>query len=152
MSEKRRTRVGIVVFDDVEVLDFSGPFEVFSVVRTDETKRREQPSPFEVRLVGETSEPIRTSGDMTVTPHWTFADCPKLDILVVPGGWGTRREIENPVMREWLRARAAEAETLAGVCTGSMVLGFAGHRGGAGGSDDRCFGCRVRQLRHGRRG
>ncbi len=125
MSARRR-RVGIVIFNDVEVLDFCGPFEVFSVTRTDESKRREEPSPFEVLLVAETADAILTSGGMTVIPHYAFAETPKLDVLVVPGGWGTRREIQNPVMRSWLESRAGEVETLAAVCTGSMLLGFAG--------------------------
>ena len=63
---------------------------------------------------------------MKVLPHHTFENCPRLDILVVPGGWGTRKELHNPGMLDWLRARAAEVETLAAVCTGSMLLGFAG--------------------------
>ena len=122
----RRKRVGIVVFNDVEVLDFCGPFEVFSVTRSNEAKRREEPSPFEVLLVAETANAILTSGGMTVMPHCSFDETPKLDVLVVPGGWGTRRESENPAMRSWLQARAGEVETLAAVCTGSMLLGFAG--------------------------
>jgi transcriptional regulator GlxA family with amidase domain len=63
---------------------------------------------------------------MKVIPQYTFANCPPLHILVVPGGWGTRKELNNPTMLEWLRARAAEVETLTSVCTGSMLLGFAG--------------------------
>lgn len=122
----KRKRVGIVVFEDIEVLDFCGPFEVFSTVRTDEARRREEPSPFEVVLVAERTDPVTTTGGMQVLPHHGFAGCPHLDILVCPGGWGTRRELQNPVMLEWLRARSAQAETLAAVCTGSMVLGFAG--------------------------
>lgn len=125
-SIMKRKRVGIVLFDDVEVLDFSGPFEVFSVVRLDEEKRREEPSPFEVVLVAESSRPVTTTGGMRVLPHHTFADCPRLDILVVPGGWGTRREIHNPLLLDWLRTQANEVETVASVCTGSMLLGFAG--------------------------
>lgn len=119
-------RVGIVIFDDVEVLDFCGPFEVFSAVRLNEDKRREEPSPFEVLLVAEKSAAVSASGGMQVIPHHTFHTCPRLDVLVVPGGWGTRRELENPAMLDWLRQRAAEVETLASVCTGSMLLGFAG--------------------------
>jgi transcriptional regulator GlxA family with amidase domain len=119
-------RVGIVVFDDVEVLDFCGPFEVFSVTRLNEDRRREEPSPFEVLLVAERSGPVATTGGMTVVPHCTFESCPRLDIVVAPGGWGTRKELKNPVMLEWLRARAAQAETVTSVCTGSMLLGFAG--------------------------
>lgn len=119
-------RVGIVLFEDIEVLDFCGPFEVLSAVRLNEEQRREQPSPFDVWLVAENPEPVTTTGNMKVIPHYTFENCPPLDILVVPGGWGTRTEMNNPIMLDWLRARAAEVETLTSVCTGSMLLGFAG--------------------------
>ena len=121
-----RKRVGIVLFENIEVLDFCGPFEVFSVTRLNEEKRREEPSPFEVLLVAEKPDPVTTTGNMKVIPHFAFETCPRLDILVVPGGWGTRKELHNPVMLAWLRARAAEVETLTSVCTGSMLLGFAG--------------------------
>ncbi len=121
-----RKRVGIVLFENIEVLDLCGPFEVFSVTRLDEDKRREEPSPFEVVLVAEHPGPVTTAGGMQVIPHYTFAECPPLDILVVPGGWGTRKELNNPTMLDWLRRRAAEVETLTAVCTGSMLLGFAG--------------------------
>ncbi len=121
-----RKRVGIVIFDNIEVLDFCGPFEVFSVTRVNEDKRREEPSPFETLLVAEKSDTVVTTGGMKVIPEHSFATCPKLDILVVPGGWGTRREIENPVMLDWLRGHAPQVETLTSVCTGSMLLGFAG--------------------------
>jgi len=122
----QRKRVGIVLFDDVEILDFCGPFEVFSVVRLDEEKRREQASPFDVFLVAEKVDPVITAGGMRVIPDHTFGSCPKLDVLVVPGGWGTRTEMNNSVLLDWLRARASEVETLTSVCTGSMLLGSAG--------------------------
>jgi transcriptional regulator GlxA family with amidase domain len=122
----KQKRVGIVIFDDVEVLDFCGPFEVFSAVRLDEERRREEPSPFEVVLVAEKSDLVIASGGMKVIPEHTFHTCPPLDILVVPGGWGTRRELKNPVMLDWLRLRSTEVETLTSVCTGAMLLGFAG--------------------------
>jgi len=121
-----RKRVGIVLFENVEVLDFCGPFEVFSVTRLNEEKRREEPSPFEVLLVAERNDPVLTTGGMKVIPDHTFEDCPTLDILVVPGGWGTRKELKNPNMLHWLRTRASEVETLTSVCTGSILLGFAG--------------------------
>jgi transcriptional regulator GlxA family with amidase domain len=63
---------------------------------------------------------------MQVIPHHSFASCPRLDILVVPGGWGTRRELNNPAMLDWLRLRAPGVETLTSVCTGAMLLGAAG--------------------------
>ncbi len=121
-----RKRVGIVLFENVEVLDFCGPFEVFSVTRLDEGRRREEPSPFEVLLVAESKDPVLTTGGMKVIPDHNFEDCPKLDILVVPGGWGTRKELKNPNMLDWLRTRASEVETLTSVCTGAFLLGSAG--------------------------
>jgi transcriptional regulator GlxA family with amidase domain len=121
-----RKIAGIVLFNGVEILDFCGPFEVFSVTRLNEDKRLEEPSPFGVLLVAEKSEPIVTNGNMKVIPDYTFDSCPKLDILCVPGGWGTRKELKNPAMLDWLRTRASEVEVLSSVCTGSMLLGFAG--------------------------
>jgi transcriptional regulator GlxA family with amidase domain len=121
-----RKRVGILVFPDVEVLDFCGPFEVFSVTRLDEAARRETPSPFEVFLVAEQAGPVVTTGGMKVTPDHTLASCPPLEILVVPGGWGTRQEIKNARLLAWIQARAGQVETLTSVCTGSMLLGQAG--------------------------
>ena len=77
-------------------------------------------------LVAEKNDPVVTTGGMKVIPDHTFEGCPKLDVLVVPGGWGTRKELKNPTMLDWLRTRASEVETLTSVCTGSMLLGFAG--------------------------
>ena len=119
-------RVGILIFPQVEVLDFCGPFEVFSVTRLDEAARRETPSPFEVRLVAETAEPVTTTGGMRVIPDVTIDDCPPLDVLVVPGGMGTRTEIKNERLLAWIAARGKTVETLTSVCTGSMLLGQAG--------------------------
>lgn len=121
-----RKRVGIVLFEDVEVLDFCGPFEVFSVTRLNEEKRRDEPSPFEVVLVAESPGAVTTTGGMKVLPHYTFENCPRLDIIVVPGGWGFQNELKNPITLDWLRVRAAEAETLTAVCTGSPLLASAG--------------------------
>lgn len=122
----QRKKVGIVIFDDVEVLDFCGPFEVFSVTRLNDDKRRDEPSPFEVVLVAQYSEPVTTAGGMRVLAHATFANCPALDILVVPGGWGTRAAMNNAAMITFITDRAATVETLASVCTGSLLLGKAG--------------------------
>lgn len=121
-----RKKVGILIFDEVEVLDFAGPFEVFSVVRLHEEKRLEETSPFDVMLVAERDEPVTTSGGMRVPPHFTTETRPPLDILLVPGGWGTRREIGNAGLLSWIAARAAAAELITSVCTGSLLLGKAG--------------------------
>jgi transcriptional regulator GlxA family with amidase domain len=122
----QRKRAGIIIFNDVEVLDFCGPFEVLSVARLDEARRRDQPSPFEVFLVAQTAAAVTTSGGMQVLPHATFDNCPPLDILVVPGGWGTRAEMKNQAMLAFVKERAAQVGTLTSVCTGALILGNAG--------------------------
>jgi transcriptional regulator GlxA family with amidase domain len=121
-----RKRVGILIFPDVEVLDFCGPFEVFSVTRLNEQARREEPSPFEVLLVAESTGTVVATGGLKVIPDVTIQTCPPLDLLVVPGGWGTRTEINNRRLVEWIGERGRAVETLTSVCTGSMLLGKAG--------------------------
>jgi transcriptional regulator GlxA family with amidase domain len=121
-----RKRVGILIFPSVEVLDFCGPFEVFSVTRLDEKRRREDASPFEVLLVAEEHGVTVASGGLKVIPNHTLDDCPSLDILLVPGGWGIRTEIENTRLLDWIAETGREVETLTSVCTGAMLLGKAG--------------------------
>jgi transcriptional regulator GlxA family with amidase domain len=121
-----RKRVGILIFPDVEVLDFCGPFEVFSVTRLNEQARREEPSPFEVLLVAESTGTVVATGGLKVIPDVTIQTCPPLDLLVVPGGWGTRTEINNRRLVDWIGERGRAVETLTSVCTGSMLLGKAG--------------------------
>jgi transcriptional regulator GlxA family with amidase domain len=121
-----RKRVGILIFPNVEVLDFCGPFEVFSVTRLNETARREEPSPFEVMLVAESMDTVIATGGLKVIPDVTLETCPPLDILVVPGGWGTRAEMKNARLLEWIGERGRKVETLTSVCTGSMLLGQTG--------------------------
>jgi len=122
----KRKQVGILLFEDVEVLDFCGPFEVFSVARLDERKRRDEPSPFNVFLVAETKRPVTTSGGMKVVPDYDLDDCPSLNLLVVPGGWGTRKEMNNERLLRWIADRARQVEILSSVCTGALLLGKAG--------------------------
>jgi transcriptional regulator GlxA family with amidase domain len=118
--------VGILIFPQVEVLDFCGPFEVFSVTRLDEARRRDEPSPFEVILVAASIDPIRATGGLRVVPDYELQNCPRLDLLVVPGGWGTRGLVSDERVVRWIRERAAVAEITASVCTGSFLLGQAG--------------------------
>jgi transcriptional regulator GlxA family with amidase domain len=120
-----RKRVGILVFPNVEVLDFCGPFEVFSVTRLHEEARREEPSPFEVLLVAERMDTVVATGGLKVVPDVTIDACPPLDILVVPGGWGTRTEVNNQRLIDWIGERGRSVETLTSVCTGSVLLGQA---------------------------
>ena len=121
-----RKQVGIVIFENVEVLDFCGPFEVFSVTRLNEEKRREEPSPFNVFLIAETTSPVVATGGMKVLPDYDLDSCPQVDILVVPGGWGTRKEMNNERLLKWITDRSRQVETLTSVCTGALLLGKAG--------------------------
>jgi transcriptional regulator GlxA family with amidase domain len=122
----QRIRVGIVVYEDVEVLDFCGPFEVFSVTRLNEDKRREEPSPFRPILVAENTDPVTATGGMRVLPDHSMADCPHLDMLLVPGGWGFRHHMQDAALQAWMRERAGKAQTVAAVCTGALLMSAAG--------------------------
>src|SRR5438552_17799831 len=113
--------VAILVFDDVEVLDFCGPFEVFSVVN-----RFTDPVAFSVFTVAEKTGPILTRGGLSINPDYRLAHCPPLDLLLVPGGQGTRREIHNQLLVEWIRQASAKAEFVLSVCTGALLLARAG--------------------------
>jgi transcriptional regulator GlxA family with amidase domain len=119
-------RVGILVFPEVEVLDFCGPFEVFSVTRLDEDKRRQSKSPYEVVLIAENPGVVVATGGLKVVADHGLDDCPLLDLLVVPGGWGTRREMNNHRVVDWLSEKAREVTMLTSVCTGALLLGRAG--------------------------
>ncbi|WP_026804727.1 DJ-1/PfpI family protein [Aliarcobacter lanthieri] len=114
--------VGIFVFHDIEVLDFCGPFEVLSVTRLDEIKRAETLSPFDVKLISIKKEVIFTKGNMKIIPDFDFEDCPKLDILIVPGGMGTRKLMYDEKVLDFVKQKSKEVELLSSVCTGSLIL------------------------------
>lgn len=118
----RSRTVGILIFPEVEVLDFCGPFEVLSTARDAASGARL----FDVSIVAETDALIRCRGGLLVQPHHAFADAPSYDIIIVPGGYGTRREIDNPVVIDWIRGRSTSAEITASVCTGAFLLAKAG--------------------------
>jgi transcriptional regulator GlxA family with amidase domain len=118
--------VGILIFNEVEVLDVAGPFEVFSVTRLNEERRQIEPSPFRVLLLGEKIDQVLAIGGLRLTPDVTFHNCPGLDLLIVPGGWGTRKEIRNVNLLNWIANRAANTKLTASVCTGAGLLGRAG--------------------------
>ena len=122
----KRTRVGILIFPGVEVLDFCGPFEVFSVARMDEARRAEDPSPFEVLLVSESADPVSAMGGMRVLPDHTLTSCPPLDVLLVPGGPGVRGDAIRQHVIDWIAERSRQVATLTCVCTGATLLGRAG--------------------------
>jgi transcriptional regulator GlxA family with amidase domain len=119
--------VAILIFDEVEVLDFAGPFEVFNVAG-----EVIDPSPFRVYTVAETTQPIKARGQLSINPHYPIHSCPPPEILLIPGGIGTRRLLRHEVILEWLRTQAGRVEYLLSVCTGSLLLGQAGLLDGLG--------------------
>jgi transcriptional regulator GlxA family with amidase domain len=121
--------VGILIFDGVEVLDFAGPFEVFSRTRLvpgPESRRSEDHAPFRVFTVAKSGAPVSATGGLLVVPHHAFADAPRIDLLVVPGGFGTRALLHDAETLEWIRQAAGAARTVTSVCTGSLLYAKAG--------------------------
>jgi cyclohexyl-isocyanide hydratase len=108
-------QIGIVVFPNVTQLDFTGPLQVFSSL-PDTT----------VHLLWKRIEPVASDTALTVLPTVSFADCPPLDVICVPGGAGTDDMVNDEEMLDFLRRQAAGAKYITSVCTGSLVLGAAG--------------------------
>jgi transcriptional regulator GlxA family with amidase domain len=116
-----RRNVAILVFDDVEVLDFAGPFEVFAV--TDELRGR---AAFSVCTVAPLPGTVRARNGLKLVPDYDIGSCPRPDILVVPGGFGARALLRSPVILEWIQIASRKAEATMSVCTGALVLGKLG--------------------------
>ena len=121
--------VGVVLFPGFELLDVFGPLEAFG----------NPPGMFRVVLVAEQAGPVASAqGPRAVADHG-FADCPHLDVVLVPGGIGTRDEAENPALLGWLRRRAAEAEVVTSVCTGAALLARVGVLEGKRATTNKAF-------------
>jgi transcriptional regulator GlxA family with amidase domain len=116
-----RRNTAILVFDDVEVLDFAGPFEVFSV--TDEVA---QHALFNVYTVAERPGTVVARNGLKIVPDHTLESAPAAQVLIVPGGYGTRALLKKPALVEWVLRQAKPAEIVISVCTGALVLARAG--------------------------
>jgi transcriptional regulator GlxA family with amidase domain len=114
------TTYGLLIFDDAEELDFAGPWEVFS------TSAAMRGQDDRAVLIAERPDPVRCSNGMRVLPDHTLGDHPPLDVLLVPGGWGTRREMSNPAVTDWIASTSAAATWTTSVCTGALLLHEAG--------------------------
>jgi len=121
--------VAIVLFDHAEVLDFAGPFEVFSV-----TGRRKIGEPFQIFTVAE-KKTITARNNLVIQPTYLLEECPPIDILLMPGGggfhpdgtpFGTRLEMNNDVFLTWLKKRSKGSELVLSVCSGALILAKAG--------------------------
>jgi transcriptional regulator GlxA family with amidase domain len=124
----KKLRVGILLFEDVEVLDFAGPFEIFSRTRTvpgPASRLDDESAPFEVFTVAREAGVLAATGGLRVVADHGFADAPPIDLLVVPGGFGTRPLLEDTEVLAWIRETASTARVTS-VCTGALLLARAG--------------------------
>lgn len=118
----KQWRVGIFLFGDVEVLDFAGPFEVFSVTATEGGE-----SPFTVQTISETGQLVHARNGLKVQPDYSFETMPEYDILVIPGGPGAREaEIHKAHVIDWIREQKTQVDLMTSVCTGALLLAKAG--------------------------
>ena len=118
--------IAILIFDDVEVMDFAGPMEVFNVAA--ELQANPKP-PFRVFTVAETNAPVKAKGNLVVHPNFSIYNMPQdyVELLIVPGGSGTRKIIaEKPHLIDWLSGQSQKVSRIASVCTGSHLLTEAG--------------------------
>jgi len=111
-------RLGIYVFKDAEIVDFAAPHGVFSVAR------RFDPE-LDAFLIADAARPVQTQAGFTVVPNYSFTDRPAMDAFLIPGGFGTRQEMHNGRLHEFIRALPADT-LLTSVCTGSWIYGVMG--------------------------
>ncbi|MDM0081511.1 DJ-1/PfpI family protein [Variovorax sp. J31P179] len=111
---------GVLVFDEVEELDFIGPWEMLTMWG------KVADGPARCIVVAESSRPVTCAKGLIVHPHLAFADCPPLDYLLVPGGQGTRREVGNQALLDFVSLQAGSCKAVLSVCTGAFVLHAAG--------------------------
>lgn len=117
-NKKNGFRLGIYVFKDAEVIDYAAPYGVFSVAR------RYNPS-LDAFLIADSMRPIQTQAGLTVLPNYSFSDQPAMDAFLIPGGFGTRQEIYNRRLHEYIKALPQDT-LLTSVCTGSWIYGQMG--------------------------
>lgn len=120
---KKIWRVGIFLFNEVEVLDFAGPFEALSIVSIP----GQSDKPFLVQTVSQYGKMIKTRNGLMVQPDYSFENAPDFDILIVPGGYGAEEiEINNETVIQWIRKQSNKVELITSVCTGAFLLAKAG--------------------------
>ena len=111
--------LAIIIFEDVEILDFAGPYEVFAVTRDMQDNKTPL---FNVYTVAEDDKPVIARNGLSINPSYTLTNCPKPDIFLVPGGNGTRTAMHNSTLIDWIVGQAPQAEQVLSVCTGALML------------------------------
>jgi transcriptional regulator GlxA family with amidase domain len=117
--------IGVLMFDGAEELDFVGPWEVFTMANEVSSHLGRGPV-HDVKLIAEHDRPVVCAKGLRVLPDLTTAQCTKLDVLLIPGGIGTRREATNPALLNWIATIARTAKWVTSVCTGALLLTAAG--------------------------
>ncbi|EGD46910.1 ThiJ/PfpI domain-containing protein [Ruminiclostridium papyrosolvens DSM 2782] len=116
-------KIGILLFNEVEVMDFAGPFEVFSITENEVGKEKA----FEVHTIARKKELIIARNGLKIQPDYDFHDAPQFDILIIPGGYGAEEiEIHNQETIDWIRSSFTQVQIMASVCTGAFLLAKAG--------------------------
>jgi len=113
-QQPQQSTVGVLLFDGAEVIDYAGPWEVFGQAG------------FKVFTVAENSKPVDAVFGQKLIPDYTFENAPHMNILLVPGGGGSRKAMQNPAVLKWVQQAAQNSEHVMSVCTGSLILGKAG--------------------------
>ncbi|MEO0374421.1 MAG: DJ-1/PfpI family protein [Cyanobacteria bacterium P01_A01_bin.17] len=113
--------IGIYIYDEAEVLDFSGPFEVFSTA----SRLSKTSNLFNVFLISETGKTVTARGSYEVNPAYSILDHPPIDVLIVVGGVHTG-EMNKPLVLKWIAEASKQAKLVASVCTGAFLLAEAG--------------------------
>jgi transcriptional regulator GlxA family with amidase domain len=129
MTDQKKRRLGVVLFPVFELLDVFGPLEMFGILS----------DRVEIVTIGERPGPVASAAGTEVVASHGFEDCPPLDLLLVPGGFGTRTEVTNVALLGFLRARAPRAEVAMSVCTGSLLLAAAGLLDGRRATTNKMF-------------
>ena len=118
-----RIKVGILLFNEVEVMDFAGPFEVFSITEHHDGSGKA----FQVHTISRTKQLVSARNGLKIQPDYDFQDAPQFDILIIPGGYGAEEiEIHNQETIDWLKTRFVHVQIMASVCTGAFLLAEAG--------------------------
>ncbi len=116
-------KIGILLFNEVEVMDFAGPFEVFSITENEVGKEKA----FEVHTIARKKELIIARNGLKIQPDYDFHDAPQFDILFIPGGYGAEEiEIHNQETIDWIKSSFTRVQMMASVCTGAFLLAKAG--------------------------
>ncbi|MFT6810922.1 MAG: transcriptional regulator GlxA family with amidase domain [Saprospiraceae bacterium] len=113
--------IGILLFDEVEILDFAGPYEVFSIARD-----LSGIALFDVKTISVQKSTIHARNGLSINTDYNFSNCPSFDILVIPGGFGTRPLLNDREVMEWIEAQYKKVEIVMTVCTGSLLIGKLG--------------------------